>query len=93
MTNNEHLMKETLGRHAYHLVSVVRAEPLPSWLPENEWSRYTLEHDETVLVGYQIGTLPSVTEYATAVAADLNSRAIGYTHKMPNTSQWKKRTA
>ena len=64
----------TLSLGRYNLISVERAEPRPAWLPEGNWHRYVLEHNDSDLVGYHIGTLATVTAYAEKVAADLNER-------------------
>jgi len=58
----------------YKLISVLKAEPLPAWLPKDDWYRYELEHSGSNLVGYHIGTLNTVTTYAETVADDLNQR-------------------
>jgi len=60
----------------YTLISVVKADPLPTWLPEGNWHRYTIGQANSNLEGYKLGSLAAVTEYAETVAADLNERSI-----------------
>jgi hypothetical protein len=58
----------------YTLISVEKAEPLPDWLPAGNWFRYTIRQGDSDLKGYRAGTLNAVTQYAEAVADDLNNR-------------------
>ena len=59
----------------YTVVGVEKAEPLPSWLPDGNWHRYTIRQGRSDLNGYKEGSLNAVTRYAESVAYDLNNRS------------------
>ena len=58
----------------YVLLSVNKADPLPTWLPEGNWYRYTIEQGNSKLEGYKIGSIEGVTKYAETVTEELNER-------------------
>ena len=58
----------------YTLVSVEKPDPLPSWLPDGNWHRYTIRQGSSDLEGYKAGSLKTVTRYAELVAEELNNR-------------------
>ena len=66
----------TLNMHRHTLVSVEKADPLPTWLPDGNWYRYIIRQGSSDLEGYIIGSLPSATEYAESVTANMNERSI-----------------
>jgi len=63
-----------LNVRKYVLVSVDRADPLPTWLPDGDWFRYIIWQGNSKLEGYKIGSIEEVTEYAETVTEDLNER-------------------
>ena len=65
-----------LNRYIYTLVSVEKAEPYPTWLPEGNWHRYVIGQGNSKLEGYKIGSIEDITEYAETVAEELNERSM-----------------
>lgn len=60
----------------YTLISIEKADPLPTWLPEGNWHRYIIRQGNSNLEGYTIGSLAVATAYAESVAANLNERSL-----------------
>lgn len=71
---------------ARYLVKVVEKTAAPDGCDGNNWYRYVLERNGSMLVGQRRGTLNQVTRYAEELADDVNSRSGG---KGP--SQWSSR--
>ena len=68
--------EDLLDALRYVLIRVEKADPLPAWLPDNNWYRYIIRQGNSDLEGYIIGSLPSATEYAESVTANMNERSI-----------------
>jgi hypothetical protein len=65
-----------LNMFKHTLISVEKADPLPTWLPNGDWHRYIIRQGNSDLEGYIIGSLAVATKYAESVAANLNERSI-----------------
>lgn len=58
----------------YHVKSVEKTQP-PAGMPKGDWFHYVICEGDSVIEGYQPGSLNSVTRHAETFAEDLNARA------------------
>jgi hypothetical protein len=67
--------KTLINGATYILISVEKADPVPTWLPAGNWYRYVIRQGKSDLEGYIVGSLNKVTEHAENTVADLNERS------------------